>query len=184
MEVSYTDLQGKKTLIMGDLGSGKTEYAKRLLDEAIEEAEELITVIDFAPALRTKDGAEVGGRLYDGGSHMVKVLSSKLMKTPRITAKTPEELIKLADYNRNITEALLDQFNGSASSIVFVNDVHLHLHRGTLQTLWDAVREVDTVVLTGYMGSKLNSDLDTGVSRRERLLMVRLGSKVDRVIQL
>jgi len=183
MKYSYSDLKGRKTLITGDPGSGKIEYARRLLEEAIEEAKGLITVIDFSPSLRTKDGTEVGGRLYDGNSPMVRVLSSKLMKTPRITAKTPAELVRLAEYNRNITEALLDQFNGSTDTL-FVNYVHLHLQRGTLQTLWDSIREVDTVVLTGCMGSDQGDDLGTGVSRRERTLMTRLGSNMDQVIQL
>jgi hypothetical protein len=183
MEYSFSDLKGKKTLITGDLGSGKIEYARRLLEEAIDEAKGLITVIDFSPSLRTKDGADVGGRLYNGDSPMVRVLSSKLMKTPRITAETPEELVRLADYNRNITEALLDQFKGSTDTL-FINYVHLHLQRGTLQTLWDAIREVDTVVLTGCMGSEQGDDLGTGVSRRERTLMMRLGSNMDQVIQL
>jgi hypothetical protein len=183
MEYSYSDLKGRKTLITGDPDSGKTEYARRLLEEAIEEAKGLITVIDFSPSLRTKDGADVGGRLYNGDSPMVRVLSSKLMKTPRITAETPEELVRLTEYNRNITEALLEQFNGSTDTL-FINDVHLHLQRGTLQTLWDAVREVDTVVLTGCMGSDLGDDLGTGVYRRERTLMTRLASKMDQVIQL
>jgi len=183
MEYSYSDLKGRKTLITGDLGSGMIEYARRLLEEAIEEAKGLITVIDFSPSLRTKDGADVGGRLYNGDSPMVRVLSSKLVKTPRITAETPEELVRLAEYNRDITEALLDQFNGSTDTL-FINYVHIHLQRGTLQTLWDAIREVDTVVLTGCMGSDLGDDLGTGVYRRERTLMMRLGSKMDQVIQL
>jgi hypothetical protein len=183
MEYSFSDLKGRKTMITGDVGSAKIEYAGRLLEEAIEEAKRLITVIDFSPSLRTKDGADVGGRLYDGDSPMVRVLSSKLMKAPRITAETPEELVRLAEYNRSITEALLEQFNGSTDTL-FINDVHLHLQRGTLQTLWDAIREVDTVILTGCMGSDIGDDLGTGVSRRERTLMMRLGSKMDQVIPL
>ena len=183
MEYSYSDLKGRKTLITGDPGSGKIEYARRLLEEAIEEAKGLITVIDFSPSLRTKDGADVGGRLYNSDSPIVRVLSSKLMKTPRITAETPEELVRLAEYNRNITEALLDQFKGSTDTL-FINDVHLHLQRGMLQTLWNSIREVDTVVITGCMGSDLGDDLGTGISRRERALMMRLGSNMDQVIQL
>jgi hypothetical protein len=183
MEYSYSDLKGRKTLITGDQGSGKIEYARRLLEEAIAEAKGLITVIDFSPSLRTKDGADVGGRLYDGDSPMVRVLSSKLMKAPRITAETPEELVRLAEYNRNITETLLEQFSGSTDTL-FINDAHLHLQRGTLQTLWDAIREVDTIVLTGCMGSDHGDGLGTGVYRRERTLMTRLGSNMDQVIQL
>jgi len=183
MEYSYSDLNGRKTLITGDLGSGTIEYARRLLEEAIAEAKGLITVIDFSPSLRTKDGADVGGRLYNGDSPMVRVLSSKLVKTPRITAETPEEFVRLAEYNRDITEALLEQFNGSTDTLL-INYVHIHLQRGTLQILWDAIREVDTVILTGCMGSDHGDDLGTGVYRRERTLMMRLGSKMDQVIQL
>jgi len=183
MEYSITDLRGRKTLITGAPASGRLGYARRLLEEAVDEAEGLITVIDFSPSLRTPDGGEVGGRLYDGGHPMVRVLSSKLMKAPTLTAETPEDLVRLAEYNRSITEALLDQFSDK-TDILFINDVHLHLQRGTLQTLWDAVREVGTVVLTGRMGPEQGDELGTGVPRRERTLMTRLASKMDQVIQL
>jgi hypothetical protein len=183
MEYSYSDLKGRKTLITGGPASDKLGYARRLLEEAVEAAEGLITVIDFSPSLRTSDGADAGGRLYDGDHPLVRVLSSKLMKAPELAAETPEGLVRLAEYNRSITEALLGQFNGSTDTL-FINDVHIHLQRGTLQTLWDAVRDVDTVILTGRMGPEQGDDLGTGVPRRERTLMTRLGSKMDQVIQL
>jgi hypothetical protein len=183
MEYSYTDLKGRKTLITGGPASARNGYARRLLEEAVEAAEGLITVIDFSPSLRTPDGADAGGRLYDGDHPMVRVLSSKLMKAPTITAETPEDLVRLAEYNRSITEALLSQFNGSTDTL-FINDVHIHLQRGTLQTLWDAVRDVETVIFTGRMGPEQGDYLGTGVPRRERTLMTRLGSKMDQVIQL
>jgi len=183
MEYSYTDLKGRKTLITGGPASGRHGYARRLLEEAVEAAEGVVTVIDFSPSLRTPDGADAGGRLYDGDHPRVRVLSSKLMKAPTLTAETPEDLVRLAEYNRSITEALLGQFNGS-TDILFINDVHIHLQRGTLQTLWDSVRDVETVILTGRMGPEGGDDLGTGVPRRERTLMTRLGSKMDQVIQL
>jgi hypothetical protein len=183
MEYSITDLKGRKTLITGGPASVRIKYARRLLEEAVEEAEGLITVIDFSPSLRTPDGEEVGGRLYDGDHPMVRVLSSKLMKAPILTAETPEDLVRLAEYNRSITEALLGQFNGSTDTL-FINEVHIHLQRGALQTLWDAVRDVDTVILTGRMGPEGGDELGTGVPRRERTLMTRLASKMDQLIQL
>lgn len=183
MEYSYSDLKGRKTLITGGPASDKLGYARRLLEEAVEAAEGLITVIDFSPSLRTPEGADAGGRLYDGDHPLVRVLSSKLMKAPALAAETPEDLVRLAEYNRSITEALLSQFNGSTDTL-FINDVHIHLQRGTLQTLWDAVRGVDTVILTGRMGSEQGDELGTGVPRRERTLMTRLGSKMDQVVQL
>jgi hypothetical protein len=183
MEYSYSDLKGRKALITGGPASGKLGYARRLLEEAVEAAEGLITVIDFSPSLRTPNGDQVGGRLYDGDHPMVRVLSSKLMKAPALTAETPEDLVRLTEYNRSITEALLDQFNDKTDTL-FINEVHLHLQRGTLQTLWDAVRDVDTVILTGRMGSEHGDELGTSIPRRERTLMTRLGSKMDQVIQL
>jgi len=183
MEYSYTDLKGRKTLIAGGPASGRHGYAKRLLEEAVEETEDLVTVIDFSPSLRTPDGADAGGRLYDGHHPRVRVLSSKLMKAPTLTAETPEDLVRLAEYNRSITEALLGQFNDKTDAL-FINDVHIHLQRGALQTLWDAVRDVNTVILAGRMGPEGGDDLGTGVPRRERTLMTRLASKMDQVIQL
>ena len=38
-----------RTLILGDVGTGKTLLTKRLLREALEKTDGMVTVLDFAP---------------------------------------------------------------------------------------------------------------------------------------
>lgn len=181
---SYSELKGKRTIIVGDVGTGKTLLTKRLLIEAINQSKESITVLDFAPQERTVNGVKVGGYLCEDSLPHVRYYRSKLMKTPRLSAKDGVEVIKLADYNKDITEHMLHQFLESPTEILFINDTSIHLQRGNLQTLWNAIIRADTVVANGYLGEHLRQDHGTGVSRRERLLMQQLATEMDNVIRL
>ena len=104
--------------------------------------------------------------------------------TPRLSAETSEELLELADQNREKIEILLDEFKAHPSSILFINDVSIYLQRGELDRLWDTIELAETVVANGYLGILLSDDLGTGVSVRERRLMEELASRMDVVVQV
>lgn len=181
---SYSDLKGMKTLIAGELGVEKTALLRRLLGEAQNENREKITVLDFASPEFEIDGVAYGGHLTDAQAPNIRIISSKLIKTPWHTAKNADELIRLADYNHNITQSLLDQYMRSPTNSLFINDVSVHLLRGTLQKLWDSIRKTETVIACGYLGNRITDDYGTGISRRENLLMRRLSTKMDRLLSL
>ena len=64
--VSFRELIGRKVLIIGDIGAGKTHLTKRLLIEAIEQRHGGdITVIEMAPHATKVKGLAVGGVLMD-----------------------------------------------------------------------------------------------------------------------
>ena len=183
-QYSYNDLKDMKTLITGVIGEGKTALLRRLLEEAQDETREKITVLDFASSEFEVDGVVNGGHLTDTQAPNIRIISSKLIKTPWHTAKNADELVRLADYNHNITQSLLDQYMRSPTNTLFINDVSVHLLRGTLQKLWDSIRKTETVIASGYLGDKATEDYGTGISRRENLLMRRLSAKMDRLINL
>jgi GTPase SAR1 family protein len=181
---SIKEALSKKTLIMGEVGSGKTRLTNRLLEEALSESLQGITVIDMAPEATTLKGISVGGTLRGAENPRVRCLRADIMKTPRLSARDADELIEYADHNRKITGGLLDDFTLKPTSILFVNDVSIYLQRGEINRLWRAFEAAETVVANGYYGERLKADYGTGLSSRERTLMEELASRMDRVIRL
>ncbi|MCK4698168.1 MAG: hypothetical protein KAT53_07690 [Dehalococcoidia bacterium] len=180
--ISYSEIRGSKLLIMGDVSTGKTMMTKELLDEAIESDLGEVTVIDMAPRSFIVEGISFGGVLVELGDCDVRCLMSDEIRTPRLSAETSEELLELADQNREKIERLLDEFKADPSRILFINDVSIYLQCGKLERLWDTIQLAETVVANGYFGTRLEEDLGTGVSARERRLMDGLASRMDVVI--
>jgi len=183
-ECSFNDLIGMKTLIVGDVGAGKTTLTRRLLLEAVDQINDVITVLDFAPPAQKVKGMEVGGYLLEERHPRIRYLYSRLIKTPRLSAEDGEELIRLAGFNREITDSLIAKYLDSPTGTLFLNDVSIHLQQGNLKELLDAMKNAYTVVANGYMGFKLKPDHGSGVSKRESFMMRRLAAGMDRVIDL
>lgn len=183
--ISFSRALGKRVLIIGDVGTGKTELTRRLLLEAVEEGYEgIITVMDMAPRATTIRGLSVGGMLVNPDDLGVRCLGVDDIRTPRLSASNAEELLRLADYNRTEIEKLLGRFTADPTDILFINDISIYLQRGDLELLWSTLMKVETVVANGYMGEKLKDDLGTGISAREEEMMVRLTDRMDVVIHL
>jgi len=176
-------LQGRKTLIVGDVGSGKTKVTKSLLEEAAS-VEPEIKILDFAPPMKIHEGREVGGHLITRKIPGVIHYKSEDIRTPRISAKSHEELLSLVQINYEITLKMLMKFIVNPSKVLFINDVSIHLQHGKLDELLMAVNKANTSILNGYMGDFLSPDLGTRVSETERNLMKKLGTQMDHVIDL
>ena len=171
-------------MILGDVGTGKTILTRKLLLEALEEAEGTVTALDFAPPAKVVSGLAVGGHLTYEEHPRLRHLKSNLIETPRLSARNSGELVRLAEQNSRITEAMLREFTESPTKALFVNDSSIHLQRGSLDSLWRAFSAAETVVANGYMGVSLKEDYGSGVSERERALMKRLAARMDDVITL
>jgi GTPase SAR1 family protein len=181
---SMSDLVGRRTLIAGDVGTGKTRLTRRLLDEALEMGLEDVVVIDMAPGAVDVNSLPVGGVLADAHYRDIRYLQTDDIKTPRLSARTPEELLQMADHNKHQVEKMLEAFDSDPSGTLFVNDVSIYLQRGSVERLWETLRRADTVVANGYRGDRLRADMDTGLSKGERERMDELASRMDRVIRL
>ena len=179
---SINALRGKKTLITGDVGSGKTRLTRKLLDEAIAQGEK-ITVIDFAPLARIVKGVKVGGHLIKEDKK-IRVLKSDSIATPRLSAANAEELLRLTKSNRDITRQLLESYIEDTTPVLFINDVSIHLQSGELKPILEAASKAETVIINGYMGETLKDDQGSGVSHREHALMNKLRQTMDQEIRL
>jgi len=181
----FAEFLGKKVLIIGDVGSGKTRFTRQLLEEALAEGYgSQITVIDMAPKRVSLNSFAAGGKIMKPREFKVRYLDAGDVKTPRISARSPSEILELAEHNSKNMEKLLREFLSSPTRILFINDVSLYFQMGRFDLLWSALQKTDTAILNGYYGEKLKDDLGTGISERERKLMENLADRVDVLIRL
>jgi energy-coupling factor transporter ATP-binding protein EcfA2 len=177
------DILGKKVLILGEAGSGKTRLAAKLFQElAMLISPEEITVIDLAPR---KVGG-IGGKLTDYVeiSSDVRYLSPKNVYTPRLAGRSFEQVLHYAQSNRENMEPLLNKFIQNPTRVLIINDVTLYLHLGKLETVLSCLRLANTFLATAYYGSKLANDLGTGISANERQLVDKLARFLDLTVKI
>ena len=179
-QYSFGDLKGMKILITGDIGVEKTALLRRFLGEAQEETREKITIIDFASLDFETDEVTYGGHLTDAQAPNIRIIRDEQKKEEIFNFMHDPDL----NYNHKITKSLLEQYVRAPTKILFLNEVSVHLLRGTLQKLWDSIKKAETVLVSGYMSSRAVEDFGTGISKRENLLMRRLSAKMDRTIRL
>jgi hypothetical protein len=178
---------GKKVLITGDLGSGKTGLLAKLLDEAINSKQGAkITVIDMAPGKRDVGSHTIGKTLreYLKNLDLVQYMAPKNVYAPRLDGSSKQQVEKLALANAKNIGALFDEFMEKRSKILFINDATLFLHRGELAKLFKVISKCSTFVANGYRGKFPADDMGTGISRRERRLLDKLQKSMDIVIEL
>lgn len=177
------EILGKKVLLLGEAGSGKTRLAAALLEELMNLVDvEKISVIDLAP----KRVSEIGGKIteYLNIRGKIKYYSPKHVYTPRLSGKSPEQILYLAELNKKEMQPLFNKFIKNATEILVVNDLTLYLHVGELETILECVKLAKTFLATAYYGSKLKNDLGTGISSRERQLTDKLATFMDLVVKV
>jgi len=175
-------------LILGDVASGKTQLLIELLKQAIHYPDK-IAILDFAPSSIFVDGVKIGGRVDERIElpSTILYLYPVRVETPRLTAtrtRSAKLLLELAQLNAKNITVLINEFLKEPTDILFINDISLLFQAGSFEHIEKLLQTIKTVVITGYYGTKLEEDLDTGVSKRERALMQKLSSRVDLVINL
>jgi len=183
----FQDLMGRKTLIIGEAGSGKTSLTARILEEAAgTRSFGEVTAIDMAPPSIVVGGLKAGGRLQEFTSAIgaVKYLWDPNIKPPRLSSRTASEVLEAVRRNKAAIDAMLDEYLGNPSPILFVNDVSIYLQAEPYTRLFRAVELAETAVVNGYYGRSIGLNFDTGVSEVERRGMRLLMRRMDRLIHL
>lgn len=184
--ISIDEFLRKKILIIGDVGVGKTELtahiAKTLLKNGYGKD---ITIIDLAPTRLSDCQRKVGGRITDYiNVDQVKYLTSNFITAPRSTAKSRDELVVMIVKNRQLIDPLLNEYLGSPTSILAINDLTMYLHAGKLDKIKRCIFKSETFIGNAYYGDFFNNDLGTGISAREKKLTDELCRIMDKVINL
>jgi energy-coupling factor transporter ATP-binding protein EcfA2 len=183
LKLKAADILGRKTLITGESGSGKTKLAARLLEElTLLIRPEKITVVDLAP----RRVGRIGGKIpdYADVGSKVRYLSPEIVYTPRLTGESCEQVLHLARLNRKNMEPLLNQFIQNPTEALIVNDITLYLHLGKLEKVLDCVRVARTFLATAYYGSKLANDFGAGISSREERQTDKLAAFMDLTVKI
>lgn len=168
----------KKTLLVGDVGSGKTAFLAEFLKFLIEKGySDDITIIDIAPSRIHGVGGSV--REYTEYVLRVRYLRLERVWAPRLMGKTREEVLKYAEENRINIEPLINTYLSNPTKILLVNDLTIYLHAGDVTRIIDLINTAETFMATAYEGEKLKDDKNSGITERERKLLNLLKEKVD-----
>jgi len=176
-KINVSEFLGKRTLITGDISTGKTSFTRKILEEMCRHhLAARITVIDLAPEIPGEVAVElglkgIGGELLPPEGKDIVYLTT-FLNPPRLSSKSEEEAISIAVQNAKKIEDLFIGFSRCRRDIFFVNDISLYLQAGSAQKLMEWMEKASTIVVNGYYGERLGSGI---LSQREKKEMQALG---------
>lgn len=176
MSKIYNELKNKKTLIIGDVNTGKTSLSILLLEEFLRYHGKKIVVIDLAPA--THMG--IGGKMKINNKPDVIYMTAEIVP-PRLMGKTPEEVLDFATRNAQEIDRLFKHYLEEPHSCLFVNDISLYFHCQSMNKLIPVLESAETAILNGYFGNSLP---ESPISRREKEGMEMLMKYSNKIIHL
>ncbi len=173
-------LVGKRTLIIGEVGSGKTYYTALLLTKLLPYFSKAI-IIDMAPDL-----GDIGLPLsrYMEIPPNVKYIRIRAMRGPRKEGTAPEEVIFLAQQNASMIRPALEGFIEDPAPLLVINDLSMYLQAGPINDLLLCLRLSQTFLGNSYYGKGLSEDKSTGISKREKEMVESLFSEMDFIIHM
>lgn len=175
-DIHPEDYLSRKTLILGDVNTGKTTLTMKVLEALCRrDLGWRIAIVDMAPEVPEKLAKEkglpgVGGKLTPPEGYDILYLGGHY-EPPRLSSKTEEEAMEKARQNQLISEGLFRKLDGQSRNILFVNDVSIYLQAGTTENLTRWLEQAATVVANGYWGERLGGG---ALTRRERTETAKL----------
>ncbi len=169
------EFRNKKTIIIGEVNTGKTLYLCEILNRFLDEDEKEISLIDMAP----ESIKGIGGKIDHEKIDAIKYYTAQIV-APRLTGKTVEEVETFAQHNAKLIDELFVEYLNNPSKVLFINDVSIYLQAGNLIGLLSLLHSTPTVIMNGYYGSSLGGGK---LGERERENMKALQSRCDRVIK-
>jgi len=170
------EFRNRKTLIIGEVNTGKTAYLAETLNRFLEGGETDLTVIDMAPE-RVKG---IGGKMTIEETKSISYCTAQIA-APRLVGRTVDEVEELAEHNAKLIQGIFEEYLKSPSKVLFINDVSLYLQAGDLHKLLLWINSTPTVIMNGYYGFSLGGG---ELGKRERQNMKALQKRCDRVIEL
>lgn len=169
------EFRNKKTIIIGEVNTGKTSFLLDILMGFLKQGEKEIVLIDMAP----ESIRGVGGKIDHEKIDAVKYYTAKIV-APRLTGKTVEEVENFAQHNAKLIHEIFVKYLKNPSKILFINDVSIYLQAGDLNKLLALLHSTPTAIMNGYYGFGLGGGK---LGERERENMKALQSRCDRVIK-
>jgi len=170
------EFRNNKTIIIGEVNTGKTAYLGEILDRFLEEGETDITVIDMAP----ESVKGIGGKMIKAGIYAIRYFTAQIV-APRLTGKTDQEVKMLAEHNAKLIDDIFVEYLKNPSKVLFINDISLYLQAGDLNKLLSLLSSTPTVIMNGYYGFSLGGGK---LGKRERKNMNALQKRCNNVIRV
>jgi hypothetical protein len=165
----------KRTLIIGDVKSGKTARSLEILREFIRAGyADRIAVIDMA----SDPVRGIGGKMTPPADAPLLYLTATIA-APRLTGVDEAHARRLAVQNARAIEALFTALRRQPKEILFVNDASLYLQAGDLNTFLTALTTASTQIINAYYGSTF---ADSALTHREKHLTEELMKACDIII--
>jgi GTPase SAR1 family protein len=172
----------KKILIIGDVGSGKTQLTAKIIESLLEnKGKDNITIIDMAPSVIPKIGGKIS--LYTNVLKL-KYLTSQNIRAPRTEGKDKENVSSLANLNKNLIEPLIETYLNNPTEILIINDLSLYLHAGSIEKIEKCMDLANTFIANAYYGKHFSDDRGSGINEREKNLIEELMKKFDEIIRM
>jgi hypothetical protein len=165
----FRDIIGKRVIITGEVGVGKTRLLASLIDEAASESGLSVVVLDLAPEARL--GSEIIGasvKTYARKLHLVKYLRPDTLYAPRLQGRSREEVLDLAAKNALTIKPLLISITSNPPDALFIDDLTIYLQAGDIEPLTKLIGITRTFIATAYKGKRLLNDKGSGLSRVEK----------------
>jgi hypothetical protein len=184
--LDLAEFVGRRTLIVGDVNSGKTSRSRKILDAMCDAGlADRIMILDLAPEIpevvAEKLGLRgVGGRLLPPPGAAVHYWWART-RPPRLTASSDDEAMAMAERNREEIDRVMGGIGRTGRDILFVNDVSLYLQAGSAENLVACLSSARTWVVNGYCGERLGKG---SLSERERAEMEDLMKHFHKIVRL
>jgi len=166
---------GRKTLLAGDVNSGKTTKTKDILRQflAAGYAQDL-AILDLAPdSIRG-----IGGKLSLDTAPDVLYLTDHIA-APRLMGRDAAHTLELATNNARTIEKLFTRLGRHSRDFLFINDATLYLQAGNMDLFLGLLAKSSTTIINAYYG---NSFDDSELTRRERQLTNILMENCDTIL--
>jgi hypothetical protein len=174
--IDVRNFLNKRTVIVGDVNSGKTQYTMHIIQEFLNSGIRDIAILDLAP----EKVREIGGKMIPAEDPEILYMTTDIV-APRLTGTNDDEIQLLARKNKQAIEKLFDTYLQNPRDIICVNDVTLYLHAGSVDRLNQVLSTATTQVLNAYYGTTFR---ESSLSRREKEQVDVLLKQSDIVIEL
>ncbi|MCX8201693.1 MAG: hypothetical protein RMI43_06695 [Candidatus Caldarchaeum sp.] len=180
--MNVQELLGKKTIIIGETGTGKTKLLAEILGKLCGLlGPSKITVIDLAPEKIRGTGGPLTLYIDTTPFHYLR---PAVVYAPRLMACNAEDVIRYAKHNAEKSKELFEKYLQRPTELLAINDMTIYLHAGETDQLIKVVEKAATFLATAYYGEKLADDFGTGLSRLEKEKLEIILEKVDNVVRL
>ena len=166
----------RRTIIVGDVNSGKTSYTLNILELFLKAGHAGKTaILDLAPG--SIQG--IGGKMVPPDEPLLYLTTSIL--APRLTGKDEYHTLTLAKKNATAIEKLFTKFFLQKREILFVNDATLYFQAGDFDRFIKILDASSTQIINAYYGHTFS---DSGLTRREKNLTEKLMKLCDQIIEM